>query len=668
MDLVLGRRRISQKSYSAGAIYCRGEVTLPEDAAVESAELLITADNLYTFYLNGKPAGESGTNPNDWSRPKRFDVADLLVPGRNVVAVEAINTAAGPAGLIMKLAAVVAGRKHVVLVTDGKWKCCEREVDNWYIPSFNDKAWTAPQVLGAFGVRPWNKFAIRAPLEPAGTSDDTARDRVRQALRQQKAAARETARVRTAPTEIAPPADYPWPAGVVFVGDDCSLDRPYQHTQSSYDSLTVTVFNARKSRAFPEHDLPAPLKVGRKLHVLQPAQPGIEPRVLLDAGQGLIGSPSVSFDGRWIYVSMARQGEAFFHIYRLPAEGGAPQQLTDGPFHDIDPAELPDGRIVFTSTRIGTFEEYHNPPSRALFVMNADGSDIRPLTNTFIFDNEPEVMADGRILMLRSDNFFDRGKVETHAARDPSRRHRGLHGVRARQRPGIRRAIAGLPVRLAAPMPDGRVAFLSGPGITVARPGSQLKDWQNYRVEAGDVAALPDGRLLCTLAKRVPIEVTPRRQEEGQPGTQTVNDFSYEKIAVLDSSGKEDTLAVLYESPAGMIHSVVYLGRAAASARAAGKDRREALDDVQATGFLFCQNARFTKNTTAGWPHVRADPRVGRQRADQPLVALVYRSRGLRRDRNWARCRWRPTARSPSKCRPTRRLPYRRSTPRGGRN
>ena len=59
---------------------------------------------------------------------------------------------------------------------------------------------------------------------------------------------------------------------------------------------------------------------------------------------------------------MARAGEPFFHLYRLSADGDDLERLTDGPFHDIDPSELPDGRIVFTSTRIGTFEEYHGPP------------------------------------------------------------------------------------------------------------------------------------------------------------------------------------------------------------------------------------------------------------------------------------------------------------------
>jgi len=72
------------------------------------------------------------------------------------------------------------------------------------------------------------------------------------------------------------------------------------------------------------------------------------------------------------------------------------------PFHDIDPVELADGQIAFTSTRIGRFEEYHNPPSRSLFVMDPAGREVRPLTHTIIFDNEPEVLADGRIVFIRS--------------------------------------------------------------------------------------------------------------------------------------------------------------------------------------------------------------------------------------------------------------------------
>lgn len=199
-----------------------------------------------------------------------------------------------------------------------------------------------------------------------------------------------------------------WPQAVAFISKDCSLK-----------SNGLSIFRIGNTRAYFQFDLPMPSKIGRQLHIIKPARPGVEPRLLLDLGQGCIGSPSASLDGKAIYASMAREGEFFYHIYKIPADGGKPARITDGPFHDLDPAELPDGRIVFSSTRIGTFEEYHSSPSRALFVMNGDGSDIGPITFTSIFDNEPKVMADGSIVFIRSDNFMERAKVETrlHAIR-----------------------------------------------------------------------------------------------------------------------------------------------------------------------------------------------------------------------------------------------------------
>ncbi|MFV2070219.1 MAG: hypothetical protein ACC645_24895, partial [Pirellulales bacterium] len=382
-----------------------------------------------------------------------------------------------------------------------------------------------------------------------------------------------------------PPADFCWPEAIVFLGGDCSLVRPSTTTGTSRDSLTVTTFNARNSRAFPEHDLPGPMKVGRQLLVLKPARPGIAPRLLLDAGQGAIGSPSVSFDGRSIFISMTRTGDPFFHIYRLSAAGGEPVQLTDGPFHDIDPAQLPDGRIVFTSTRIGTFEEYHSPPSRSLFRMNADGSDIRPITHTIIFDNEPEVMADGRIVFIRTDNFFDRGKVETllHAIHPDGTEGFTEFGLDNGPEYGgrLRANYCGSP----APMPDGQLAFLTDHGIAIGRTGTSHHDLQHLRVDAGDVAAIPDGRLLCTLASKQSV---------------------YETIAILDTRSQAPRLTVLHESTEGPLHSPVYLGPRPRPPVLPEHVDPASDEDVRATGFLFCQNARFTKNTTAGWSHVRA--------------------------------------------------------------
>ncbi|MBI4585131.1 MAG: HEAT repeat domain-containing protein [Planctomycetes bacterium] len=558
----------------AGLAYFRAALSVPEKAPVQSAEVLITADNLFTLYLNGRFAGESGPDPNAWNRPRRFDVSGWLMPGQNIVAVEAVNTLPGPAGLLARVSARLADGQTVALASGAVWKFSGREEPNWEQPEFNDQGWSAALALGEFGAGPWGSFPLPAEAEPAGARDPD--------------------------PAIDPPPDYPWPEAVVFIGEDCSLYRPPAPAGNSYDSLSVTIFNPRDSRAYPEHDLPAPMKTGRKLYALSPARPGAPPRLLLDAGRGGLGAPSVSFDGRWIYVSMAPDGEPFFHIYRLAAEGGEPQRFTGGPFHDIDPAELPDGRIVFTSTRIGTFEEYHNPPSRALFVMEADGRGLRPLTHTLIFDNEPEVLADGRILFIRSDNFFDRGKVETqlHAIHPDGTSGYTEFGLDLGPEYGgrLRAFHCGSP----APLPDGRLAFVTASGIAVGLPGSTPREIRHLPVEAGDVAALPDGRLLCTLPRRIPYAQRFRRRQAAD------REVSYEKIAIVDPQDKEAKAAILFDSPGAPLHSPVHLGPRTRPPLLPERVDPSLAEDGRATGVLFCQNARLTKNTTAGWAHVRA--------------------------------------------------------------
>jgi len=565
----------SARDYPESTVYFRAQFTVPDRTAVKSAQAFVTADNLYALYLNGKHIGENMDEPGEWNQPSRFDIKSNLLDGRNVIAVQAVNTAPGPAGLIAKIDLQLVQGEPIVLVTDDSWRHSEKMEPDWRQPGFADKDWTPAWVICSHGMPPW------------GTLPDATVERK----------ALETVLPQV---DSNPPADYSWPEGIVFVGDDCSLKRPLTTMLDKRDSLSVTTFNPRNSRGFPEHDLPAPIKVGHKLYSLKPARPGVSPRLLLDAGRGAIGSPTVSYDGKWIYVSMARGDEPFYHIYRLPADGGDAQRLTDGPFHDIDPAELPNGRLVFTSSRIGTFEEYHNPPSRALFVMNADGSDIHPITHTIIFDNEPKVMADGRIIFVRSDNFFDRGKVETllHSIRPD-----GTHGYtefaldNGPEYGGRLRAfVCGSP----APLPDGRVAFISDPGITVGRPADPQQNWRNFGIEAGDVAALPDGRLLCTVPTRVPVEISPGKSKR------KAHDLSYQTIGIFNPDGKDHRVTLLHTVPGATLHSPMFLGARTRPPVLHELVNRDKADDVKSTGILFCQNARLTRNTTAGWSHVRA--------------------------------------------------------------
>jgi HEAT repeat protein len=585
----------SEAAPGAGASYFRGEVDVPENPPLKSAELIATCDNMFVLYLNGSPVGESDTGNSAWQKARRWDVTGLIAPGRIVVAAEGINTLPGPAGLIVKFVAELADGQKIVLASGENWKSHLHEAANWQQPEFDDQRWGRAAVVGEFGARPWGRVAMPPTSAPGGESVGAVAKAARD-VRQQAARQGQVGPV----VEMEPESDFAWPEAIVFVGDDCSLYRTPGREGTAYDSLNVTIFNPRKSRAFPEHDLPAPMKVGRKLYTLSPARPDGQPRVLADAGRGALGSPSVTFDGDAVLVSMAYQDEPFFHIYRVPTAGGSPQRLTEGPFHDIDPVELPDGRIAFTSTRIGRFEEYHNPPSRSLYVMNADGSGIQPLTHTIIFDNEPEVLADGRIVFIRSDNFFDRGKVETllHAIHPDGAGGYTEFGLNNRPEYGgrLRAYVCGSP----APLPDGRLAFLSAPGITVGKLGYPPQYLQHMSIAAGDVAALPDGRLLCTTAVNVPREIVQGKEKR------IIQEASYEKIAILDPDSRPPRLTVLYVSDGQPLHSPVYLGPRPRPLQLATKVDPVRERDPQATGILYCQDVQYTQKTTAGWPHVRA--------------------------------------------------------------
>lgn len=90
-----------------------------------SAFLWIAADNEYDLYLNGTKLGSDG----NFERPEVYEVADGLVIGRNVIAVEARN-GGGPAGLIASLALVGARGQVEYVVTDAAWKSARTVAGN----------------------------------------------------------------------------------------------------------------------------------------------------------------------------------------------------------------------------------------------------------------------------------------------------------------------------------------------------------------------------------------------------------------------------------------------------------------------------------------------------------------------------------------------------------
>ena len=111
-------------------------------------------------------------------------MASLLLPGHNVVAVEAVNTVPGPAGLLVKLAVQLTDGFTVVLVSDGTWKASDKQEPNWQLASFDDNPWAAATVVAELGDKPWAKVAATDALEPAGELPNKISELAERLLRQ----------------------------------------------------------------------------------------------------------------------------------------------------------------------------------------------------------------------------------------------------------------------------------------------------------------------------------------------------------------------------------------------------------------------------------------------------------------------------------------------------
>lgn len=117
--------------------------------------------------------------------------------------------------------------------------------------------------------------------------------------------------------------------------------------------------------------------------------------------------------------------------------------------HDRDPAFLPDGRIVFTSTRqrrarailldegrpqFAALDEDRNEPAFVLHVMSSNGEDIEQITFNQSHDQDPTVLSSGEIVFSRWDNVPGRNAVSLYRINpDGTRQDRlyGYHSVNA---------------------------------------------------------------------------------------------------------------------------------------------------------------------------------------------------------------------------------------------
>ena len=132
--------------------------------------------------------------------------------------------------------------------------------------------------------------------------------------------------------------------------------------------------------------------------------------------------PDVSWDGQRVLFAFCKtapvrtkssaQASQFYHLFEMSVDGSNLRQLTEGTFDDFSARYLPNGKIMFISTRRGGFHRCGRGPcpTHTLALANADGSEPRVISFHETHEWDPAVLNDGRVLYTRWD-YVDRHAV-----------------------------------------------------------------------------------------------------------------------------------------------------------------------------------------------------------------------------------------------------------------
>lgn len=144
---------------SAGRRWFRRTFNLPEGKPVKSAQVYVAASGSFTTRINKRSggSGEGATRCTTF-----YDLAHLLQPGRNVLAVSAETPRAADkklAGLIVRMDITFVDGTALRVSSDASWLSHGSESKDWDTVTFDDNAWSAVERVATYGDAPWGRIA-----------------------------------------------------------------------------------------------------------------------------------------------------------------------------------------------------------------------------------------------------------------------------------------------------------------------------------------------------------------------------------------------------------------------------------------------------------------------------------------------------------------------------
>ena len=157
---------------------------------------------------------------------------------------------------------------------------------------------------------------------------------------------------------------------------------------------------------------------GGGLYVFSPNEDKL--KCIFDAGEGMITTADLSYDGREVVFALRRGGHVGsnpvahiedisrykdekhnYQVFRINLDGTGLKQLTHGAYNNLDPCWLPDGGIAFISDRKPAYAYCYVVTSPVLYRMERDGTKQKRLSANYLMDFTPSVLDDGRIVYTR---------------------------------------------------------------------------------------------------------------------------------------------------------------------------------------------------------------------------------------------------------------------------
>ncbi|NLY01496.1 MAG: hypothetical protein GXY83_35840 [Rhodopirellula sp.] len=153
-------------------------------------------------------------------------------------------------------------------------------------------------------------------------------------------------------------------------------------------------------------------------------------RTIFEDPEGNIRDPQIHYDAEKLVFAYLPKGKRHYSLYEIRLDGSGLKQLTGqgedvvagmentevySPpgWDDFEPTYLPDGRIIFCSTRANRYVQCWMTQVATLYQCDADGSNLRALSANVEHDNTPWVLSNGQVAYMRWE-YVDRFHMGYH--------------------------------------------------------------------------------------------------------------------------------------------------------------------------------------------------------------------------------------------------------------